>query len=326
MSDARSWLGKIPYVMGGTTLGPAGADCSGFVQQIYGRHGISAPRTSEAQGGWVKRSGPVPGGLAFYVSPGGGPPPGHVAIVQDASQVISQGGGMGPKMMALHGMPLMWTGIPPGGFPAGAVGGGGSPGSSSAGVQQWAGLISQALAMVGLSPGLLGKVEAQMQTESGGNKAAINLTDSNAQAGHPSKGLMQVIDGTFALYHVAGTSNNIYDPLANIAAGLNYAKNRYGSNLNGLGQGHGYANGGVIMEPVAGVGLRSGAGYMFGEKGPETVTPGLGGPGGHGPTLHLLGRIADALDRLPARTGGAVGDVLNGTAATAAARGWYGAT
>lgn len=34
-------------------------------------------------------------------------------------------------------------------------------------------------------------------------------------------------------------------------------------------------NGGVINEPVIGRGLRSGGSYMFGEAGPETVTPGL---------------------------------------------------
>jgi TP901 family phage tail tape measure protein len=35
------------------------------------------------------------------------------------------------------------------------------------------------------------------------------------------------------------------------------------------------ANGGVIGEPVIGRGLRTGASYSFGERGPETVTPGL---------------------------------------------------
>lgn len=39
------------------------------------------------------------------------------------------------------------------------------------------------------------------------------------------------------------------------------------------------AQGGVIGEPVAGVGMRSGNSYSFGERGPETVTPGVGGPG-----------------------------------------------
>jgi SLT domain-containing protein len=43
---------------------------------------------------------------------------------------------------------------------------------------------------------------------------------------------MQVIGPTFAEYHVPGTSANILDPLANIAAGINYAVHRYGSILN----------------------------------------------------------------------------------------------
>ena len=47
--------------------------------------------------------------------------------------------------------------------------------------------------------------------------------------GIPSKGLLQVIDPTFKAYHVAGTSWNIYDPVANITAAANYAAHRYGS-------------------------------------------------------------------------------------------------
>ena len=65
--------------------------------------------------------------------------------------------------------------------------------------------------------------------ESTGNPRAINLYDSNAAAGIPSKGLLQVIDPTFAAYHVEGTSFDIYDPVANIAAACNYAAHRYGS-------------------------------------------------------------------------------------------------
>ena len=114
---AMSYLGKIPYTWGGTSL--SGDDCSGFVEDVYNHFGIHPPRTSEAQYAWAKRSGPVPGGLAFYVSAGGGPPPGHVAIIRTPTQVISQGGPegvKGPTLMPLHGMPLMGTGIPPGGL------------------------------------------------------------------------------------------------------------------------------------------------------------------------------------------------------------------
>ncbi len=65
--------------------------------------------------------------------------------------------------------------------------------------------------------------------ESTGNPHAINLYDSNAMAGIPSKGLLQVIDPTFRAFHVEGTSWDIYDPVANIAAACNYAASRYGS-------------------------------------------------------------------------------------------------
>lgn len=65
--------------------------------------------------------------------------------------------------------------------------------------------------------------------ESTGNPLAINLYDSNAAAGIPSKGLLQVIDPTFAAYHVAGTKFDIYDPVANIVAACNYAAHNYGS-------------------------------------------------------------------------------------------------
>ncbi|TSD95385.1 hypothetical protein FOS14_18700 [Skermania sp. ID1734] len=65
--------------------------------------------------------------------------------------------------------------------------------------------------------------------ESTGNPQAINLYDSNAAAGIPSKGLLQVIDPTFAAFHIDGTAWNIYDPVANIVAACNYAANRYGS-------------------------------------------------------------------------------------------------
>ncbi|MEV6279639.1 transglycosylase SLT domain-containing protein [Nocardia sp. NPDC051832] len=65
--------------------------------------------------------------------------------------------------------------------------------------------------------------------ESAGKPDAINQWDSNAAIGIPSKGLLQVIDPTFQEFHVPGTSNDIWDPVANIAAACNYAAHRYGS-------------------------------------------------------------------------------------------------
>ncbi|WP_030154091.1 transglycosylase SLT domain-containing protein [Streptomyces sp. NRRL S-244] len=84
-------------------------------------------------------------------------------------------------------------------------------------------------------PGSYNGIHRNVMRESSGNPMAINNWDSNAAAGIPSKGLLQVIDPTFRAYHVPGTSLNSYDPVANITAACNYAAARYGSidNVNG---------------------------------------------------------------------------------------------
>ena len=46
---ATSFIGKIPYIWGGTSLS-YGADCSGFVQSIYKSFGINLPRIAQDQG------------------------------------------------------------------------------------------------------------------------------------------------------------------------------------------------------------------------------------------------------------------------------------
>ncbi|MFI2436789.1 transglycosylase SLT domain-containing protein [Streptomyces sp. NPDC018693] len=78
-------------------------------------------------------------------------------------------------------------------------------------------------------PGSYDGIHRNIMRESSGNPNAINLWDSNAAKGTPSKGLLQVIDPTFAAYHVAGTSYDPYDPVANITAACHYAQHRYGS-------------------------------------------------------------------------------------------------
>ncbi|MFE4371894.1 transglycosylase SLT domain-containing protein [Streptomyces sp. NPDC056835] len=84
-------------------------------------------------------------------------------------------------------------------------------------------------------PGSYDGIYRNIMRESSGNPWAINNWDSNAAAGTPSKGLLQVIDPTFQAYHVPGTSTDSYDPVANITAASNYAADRYGSidNVNG---------------------------------------------------------------------------------------------
>ncbi|HET6360132.1 LysM peptidoglycan-binding domain-containing protein [Streptomyces sp.] len=84
-------------------------------------------------------------------------------------------------------------------------------------------------------PGSYDGIHRNIMRESSGNPLAINNWDSNAAAGTPSKGLLQVIDPTFFAYHVPGTSMDSYDPVANITAACNYAADKYGSidNVNG---------------------------------------------------------------------------------------------
>lgn len=119
------------------------------------------------------------------------------------------GGGLGP------------SGGPPAGGPP--------PGN----VQEW---IKQAIEILRQNGINVSEADAQriwqiIQHESGGNPQAINNWDSNAAKGTPSKGLMQCIDPTFDSYKLAG-HNDIWNPVDNICAGVNYAISRYGSLAN----------------------------------------------------------------------------------------------
>lgn len=131
-------------------------------------------------------------------------------------------------------------------FPA--VPGGGLAGwKPSAGVAQWASLVLRVLAELHQPASLLPNVLRRMNQESGGNPRAINLWDSNAAKGTPSIGLMQTIGPTFNAYAGPYRSRGIYDPLANIYAGLNYAIHRYPSLRYAMDKPGGYRNGGWLM-------------------------------------------------------------------------------
>ncbi|MCR5651276.1 MAG: C40 family peptidase [Lachnospiraceae bacterium] len=83
---AKQFLGNR-YVWGGTSL-TKGADCSGYVMQIYKKYGIGLPRTSREQarcGTKVASGDAKPGDLFFY---GKGGVVNHVAIYIGGGQII----------------------------------------------------------------------------------------------------------------------------------------------------------------------------------------------------------------------------------------------
>lgn len=175
----------------------------------------------------------------------------------------------------------------------------GSP--AGAGVQRWGDQVKQALSANGLSTsdGMVQKVLRQIQTESGGNEKAVQggYTDVNTISGDLAKGLMQTISATFNAYAFPG-HHNIFNGYDNLLAALAYAKNRYGSNLSFLGQGHGYANGGLITQhQIAEIGE--------GNK-PEMIIPLDGMKSSRG--FELLGKTAVAMAARDGKTSQGVSD------------------
>lgn len=120
-----------------------------------------------------------------------------------------------------------------GGAASGGAPGGGAP-AAPAKVRAW---VAKGLTLAGVpaTPANIDTVVGRVMQESGGNPQAINLTDSNAQAGHPSKGFLQTIDSTFHTYMVPG-HGNIWNPVDNTAAAVRYMLARYG-HLVGAGPG-----------------------------------------------------------------------------------------
>lgn len=83
---AKQFLGN-PYVYGGTSL-TGGADCSGFIQGVFGHFGINTGRSSRdqaARGKTIPVSEAQPGDLLFYAS---GDYINHVALYIGGGQVI----------------------------------------------------------------------------------------------------------------------------------------------------------------------------------------------------------------------------------------------
>jgi soluble lytic murein transglycosylase-like protein len=115
--------------------------------------------------------------------------------------------------------------------PDGRAPSGGPPRARPSGQQgQWIDEALQVLRQQGYDTRQIdpADIAAIIQHESGGDPNAINLWDSNAAAGIPSKGLMQTIDPTFNSYAAPG-HRDIWNPVDNIVAGVRYSIDRYGS-------------------------------------------------------------------------------------------------
>lgn len=142
----------------------------------------------------------------------------------------------------------------------------GSGSYSTSGVEQWRFLAKTALLLTNqYTESNLNALLTQMKHESGGNARAINLWDSNAKRGIPSKGLMQVIDPTFRSYAMAPYNKDIYDPLSNMIASIRYTVSRYGSLYRGwTARGYkGYKNGGMPMNGEVYVANENGFGSEY---------------------------------------------------------------
>lgn len=124
----------------------------------------------------------------------------------------------------------------------------GETNTDAGGARRWAPLVRQVLKELGEPASALNAVLHRIHQESGGNPRAVNNWDINAKRGTPSKGLMQTIGPTFNAYAGKYRGRGIFDPLANIYAGINYARNRYGRGwIRKMTAPGGYDSGGWLM-------------------------------------------------------------------------------
>ncbi|WP_024802060.1 transglycosylase SLT domain-containing protein [Nocardia sp. BMG51109] len=192
---------------------------------------VNAAKTQIDQAGTESS---VPAGAPAPTTPAAtAPPNGSPAPVSSSTT-----GGTGSSGSAWgngsHGGGGHQSSLYSGGHSSGSYSGptsGGPPSITPSGdVAQWVAQAKQVLLEMGYRPDQIDEqaLAVIIEKESGGNPNAINLTDSNAAAGHPSKGLMQTIDSTFGSYAAPGHTD-IWNPVDNIVAGARYSIERYGS-------------------------------------------------------------------------------------------------
>lgn len=302
-----------PYVTGGAS--PGGWDCSGFSAWCYEKFGyFPEPQgtrhgTSETQFAdpLLQRSGAVPGALVFF-NDGVYANPGHVGIALNSSSYVGADSHQVGTMISSLANNVGFR-IPKGGFRAP----GGSGSKAVGAVQQFAKTL---MASHGWGPSQFGPLKSLWNGESGWRWNAQNPYS-------PAYGIPQSLPGSKMASAGADWRTN---PDTQIRWGESYIAARYGTPANAWRQWqarnpHWYDDGGLITEPIMGVGL-SGKAYGFGGHGPERVTPGAG-MGDE--SLRVLGRIASLLEAIPAMIGASVAHHLNGVAGQSARRAYYAA-
>jgi SLT domain-containing protein len=70
-----------------------------------------------------------------------------------------------------------------------------------------------------------------MPATSGSEGEDAKYSPNDGHSWFATRGLFNLLPYIFGTYHAEGTSSNIYDPAANIAAAMNYIEDRYGGPL-----------------------------------------------------------------------------------------------
>lgn len=224
----QAWLTHVvaglPYVWG--DVGPNAYDCSGLVGEVIARVlGMPSYKryfvTGESEGAFLQQhgfhAGLTSGGLNVGYS--GEHTMGQIGGMNFEAANPADGIHVGSGTSDINSFPSIYSLALTGNL----KGLGGVTASGALGA--W---ITSALLATGTPQSWAAGLNTLIQRESGGNPNSVNNSDINAILGHPSMGLAQVIGPTFAAYHQAGTSGSILDPVANIAAAINYIKSRYG--------------------------------------------------------------------------------------------------
>jgi cell wall-associated NlpC family hydrolase len=102
-------LRGTPYVWGGESMAEGGFDCSGFVQHVYGRHGVRLPRTAHEMAESLPsldNRDKRPGDLLFFNTTG--QPYSHVGIYIGHNDFVHSSSAKGGVIVSSLDTPYWW--------------------------------------------------------------------------------------------------------------------------------------------------------------------------------------------------------------------------